>query len=282
MNMQSREVVSKRTKHSSSAAAHNKHLIKQEENEDIFSNLHNDLITKIISLIPDVRAAKRMCILSKRWNYIWKILPIFYFVMPFLLYNKQENEFYEEIDSYDSSPNKQVKKFNDSVDKALALRHGKPIQKFFLCLSKDFDCNRVLNWLRIITRCQVQQLELRLAANLSHYSVKIYWNILNNCNNLTELTLKGKFVLDVPESNGMLFPLLKNIYLISIVYSNENTLGNLISLCPVLEELLVKNVSVEDNHFDTFKISSVSLKRITILCINNVTNHFVIIDAPNL
>ncbi|XP_071719321.1 putative FBD-associated F-box protein At5g50270 [Rutidosis leptorrhynchoides] len=288
MNARSGKVVSKRPKHSSTAAAtHNKNLIKNEEKEDIFSKLPDELFTNIISLIPDARDAKRTCILSKRWNYIWEFLPILCFVMPFLRYNKQENEFYYDFTRCNLLPNEQVlQKFNDSVDKALALRNSKPIQKFFLCLSKDFDYSRVLNWLRIVISCLVQQLELILAASTSGYCVRFYWGILKNCDNLIELTLNGKFVLDVPESNGVLFPSLKKLILMYIIYSGENTFVNVISQCPVLEELIVKKLYYQGNDLiETFKVSSASLKSLSLSLIDydsQVMVHDVFIDAPNL
>ncbi|XP_071719336.1 F-box/LRR-repeat protein At3g59190-like [Rutidosis leptorrhynchoides] len=300
MNLRSGNVVSKRPKHSSSAAAHN-NVIKQEEKKNFFNKLPDDLITKIISLISDARDAKRTCILSKRWNYI--CASILYFVMPFLRYNKKMNEFFYYSNKSVSSSKKQVKKFHDSVDKVLALRHGMPIQKFFLCLSIDYDSNCVLNLLRTVNHFPVQQLELRLAA---YYEFMFYWNILEKFNTLIELTLNGKFLLDVRECDSVLFPSLKKLNLIYVVYASEHTLMNLISQCPVLEELSVKkhfywninylknnylknndleNNDLENNYLETFKVSSVSLKRLSLSLIDYnsaVMVHEVFVDAPNL
>ncbi|XP_071719331.1 F-box/LRR-repeat protein At3g59190-like [Rutidosis leptorrhynchoides] len=236
--------MSKRPKHSSTDAD-NKIVIKQEEEkEDFFNKLPDDLLTKIISCIPDARDAKR---------------------------------------TSTSSSNIKVKKFHDSVDKALALRQGMPIQKFVLCfMDEHCDYSRLNNWLRTLVCCLVQQLELNLVTSSMH-GVSARINILKNCNTLIELTLRGKFVLDMPESNGVLFPSLKKLNLHFIVYYSE-PLMKLISQCPVLEELFVENrIESYYERLNTFKVFSTSLKRLRMSFINIfLRNPNVVINAPNL
>lgn len=270
----------KKRKHSS--AADNRNEIKKLEEEDIISKLPDELLIKILSSLPDAEA-KRTCILSNRWKHIWAFLPNLYFVMPFSSYNKQDNEYYEDIDSLEYSSTEKVRKarkFHNSVDQALALRHGLPIQKFFLYCSEDCDYERVRDSLRTIVRCKIQQLELRMPSN-----ARFCCDILKNCDTLIELTLEGQFVLDVPKSNDVLFPCLKKLNLISILYSSEHTLVNVVSGCPVLEELFVKNHFLwQGDYLQTYKVSSASLKRLRISftyeC--SVRTHNVAIDAPNL
>ncbi|XP_071719326.1 putative F-box/FBD/LRR-repeat protein At5g52460 [Rutidosis leptorrhynchoides] len=172
---------------------------------------------------------------------------------PFIRYNKRAKLFYPNSYRSTSSSNIKVKEFHDSVDKALALHQGMPIQKFVLCfMDEHCDYSRLNNWLRTIVCCLVQQLELNLVTSSMH-GVSARINILKNCNTLIELTLRGKFVLDMPESKGVLFPSLKKLNLHFIVYYSE-PLMKLISQCPVLEELFVENrIESYYERLNTFK-----------------------------
>ncbi|PWA80047.1 F-box/RNI-like/FBD-like domains-containing protein [Artemisia annua] len=89
--------------------------------------------------------------------------------------------------------------------------------------------------------------------------IRFCWPLFKTCETLVALTLKGKFVLDVP--GDVLFPCLKKIDLVSIVYSCDKSLTNLISGCPKLEELNVERL-IRDDNLEIFKVSSPFLKRL--------------------
>ncbi|GJZ32252.1 hypothetical protein Tco_0577688 [Tanacetum coccineum] len=94
-------------------------------------------------------------------------------------------------------------KYYDSVDQTLALRNDMPIRRFVLDCSKTCDYTRVYDLVSIVVQCKVQQLELRFLDDGNW--VRLCWDLFKTCNTLVELTLKGEFVLDVPE-NELLFP----------------------------------------------------------------------------
>ncbi|KAL7618008.1 hypothetical protein Lser_V15G02147 [Lactuca serriola] len=233
-----------------------------KEEQDIISTLPDALLTHILSFLPEADA-NRTRILSNRWKDIWAFLPNLRFVMPFCRSAEE------------------VKKFHDSVDQVIAVRGVMRTNRFYLYCSKNCDYNRVYEWLCAVVKFKVQEIELRFPAD--RFRVKFCWNLFRSCNALVVLTLRGEFVLDVPEDE-LLFPCLKKINLVSIVYSGDQSLTNLISGCPVLEELFVeRQVIGSSDNLEVFKVSSPSLKRLRIsfsLCVHG--DYKAVIDAPNL
>ncbi|GJZ51237.1 hypothetical protein Tco_0605752 [Tanacetum coccineum] len=121
----------------------------------------------------------------------YAFLPYLHFVLPSRLSNNEFNKYY------------------DSVDQTLALRNNMPIQRFVLDCSKTCDC--AYDLVTIVVQCKVQQRELRFLDDGNW--VRLCWDLFKTCNTLVELTLKGEFVLDVPE-NELLFPRLNKMDLV--------------------------------------------------------------------
>ncbi|GKB77684.1 F-box/RNI-like/FBD-like domains-containing protein [Tanacetum coccineum] len=195
-----------------------------------------------------------------RWKNLYAFLPNLSFVIPYYLTLEQTNKFY------------------DFVDQTLAIRGDVPIQSFYLNCEYKCDYDRVYDLLcTLVGHFRLQQLVLIFPND--RFKVRFCWDLFRTCDTLVELTLDGYFVLDVPEYE-VLFPCLKKISLVSLMYSGDHSLTNLVSGCPVLDEL-----SVERN-FDrmvTFKVSSVSLKRLRITFTKFSSGDYkVAVDAPNL
>ncbi|XP_076960764.1 F-box/LRR-repeat protein 13-like [Bidens hawaiensis] len=231
---------------------------------DLISRLHDALLIQIMSLLP-LPDAQRTQILSKRWKNLWALLPILHLVMPFCWTAEEIN------------------RFHDLVDQALDLRGNMPIQRFYLCCSKNCSYDRVSGWLRKVVQCKVQELELRFPAD--RFTVRFCWDLFKTCTTLVSLTLRGEFVLNVPHEAEMLFPGLKKVNLISIVYCCNKCFKNLICGCLVLEELFVERQLLNGlfDNMDTFEVISTSLKTLRVsfaLCVNEILR--VAISAPNL
>ncbi|XP_071740593.1 putative F-box/LRR-repeat protein At3g58880 [Rutidosis leptorrhynchoides] len=176
---------------------------------DIISQLPDELLIRILSLLPAADAT-RSCILSNRWKHLWAFLPNLYFVMP---------KFKE-----------QANKFNDSVDQILALRGGMPIQKFFPQFSYYGNTTYLVNkWLRIVTQCKVEELDFRFGGSINDI---YFWNCFRN---------KSSGVLVKPEVE-IIFTCFKKLNLQRISCIDTNSLTNLLSRCPVLEELCVDRI----------------------------------------
>ncbi|KAI3738410.1 hypothetical protein L2E82_28440 [Cichorium intybus] len=226
--------------------------------EDMISTLPDALLTQILLFLPEADV-KQTRFLSNRWKDIWAFLPNLRLIMPSL--------------------SEEAKKFENFVDQTLALRDGMPIEEFYLYCSETCDYDSAYDWLCTVVKSKVQKLQLRFPHN--RLKVKLCWNLFRTCDTLVELTLQGEFVLDVPRAE-LHFPCLKKINLVSIAYSEDEALMNLISGCPVLEELFVeREVNGKFDNLKMFKVASHSLKRLRIWFWRCV-NFNVVIDAPNL
>ncbi|KAJ9559031.1 hypothetical protein OSB04_013645 [Centaurea solstitialis] len=264
MNLRSRKIQIKQPKQTPqiNRFAEINYEEEEQQEEDIISKLPDALLTHILSLLPD-SDANRTRILSNRWRNLWMFLPNLHFVMPFCWSVGEVN------------------KFHDSVDTALSIRGGMPVDRFYLYCSKNCDYDRVYGWICSVVRWRVGEIELRFPAD--RFRVRFCWSLFRTCKTLVSLILRGEFVLDVPRDE-LLFPCLKRIDLVSIVYAGDETIVNLVSGCPVLEELFVeRQVIGRFDNVQTFKVSSASLKRLRIsfaLCV--LGNYRVVIDAPKL
>ncbi|XP_071740600.1 F-box protein At4g22280-like [Rutidosis leptorrhynchoides] len=257
-----------------SCAANNRHEImkKQRKEIDMISELPDELLIRILSLLPDADAT-RSRILSNRWKHLWAFLPNLHFVMPPFI--------------------EQVNKFNDSVDQILALRIGFPIRKLFLQCSYDgdnyrfnnsfsivsrykVDC-RVYNWFSIVSQCKVEEIEYRFLAD-DTYDVKFHWNLSITFNTLTKLTLKG-VVLGAP-IDEIPFPCLKTLILQCTEHYDTHWLMSLISRCPVLEELCLDWPRLTCKA-GIVKLCSRSMRRLTIKR-SKFKDQELVIDAPKL
>ncbi|KAI7733681.1 hypothetical protein M8C21_018659 [Ambrosia artemisiifolia] len=234
------------------------------ETDHHLTKLHDSLIIQILSFLPEPDAT-RTRILSKRLHHLYSFLPNLHFVMPFCWTLQQNNT------------------FHDSVDQTLSVRDRTPINKFYLYCSKNCNYDRVHTWLcNIIVKCKVQEIELRFPND--RFNVKFCWDLFRSCGSLVSLTLRGEFVLNVPDGCDVLFPCLKRMNLVSIVYAGDDCFKNLVSGCPVLEELFVERqlIGEFDNMVRCVVVSS-SLKRLVLSFALYVSGDFrVVIDARKL
>ncbi|KAK9058760.1 hypothetical protein SSX86_023603 [Deinandra increscens subsp. villosa] len=238
-----------------------------EIKQDFITELHDSILIRILSLLPGADA-NRTRLLSSKWKHRWKdlrlFLPNLHFVMPIC------------------SSIEEINKFHDSVDQTLALRNGMPIKTFYLQCSKNCNYKRVYDSICKAVKCEIQELELGFPAE--KFIVMFCWHLFKTCSSLVSLTLRGEFVLHVPEDSKLLFPWLKKLNLVSIVYLSDQSFVNLISGCPVLEELCVERQLVGE--FDNIKmmvIDSPSLKRLRLSFRLSSDRAFgALIDAPKL
>ncbi|KAK2976641.1 hypothetical protein RJ640_024175 [Escallonia rubra] len=205
--------------------------------EDRISNLPDAVLTHIISLLPPKEAVKTRLV-STRWKYIWTTLPTLRFEMP-------------RVDK---------KPFMEFVEKTLNLRNGMPFQRFSIHCSENNIYDRIYASLCNVVKGGVQELDLRFCDGSKN--VRLPWDALMTCRTLVCLRLGHAFVLDVPAE--VCFPCLKVLHLRSVVYANDTSLQNLLSGCPVLEELYLRRYLFEkvDNLRRTDYVSVPSLKRL--------------------
>ncbi|GJX98596.1 F-box/RNI-like superfamily protein [Tanacetum coccineum] len=232
-----------------------------EINEDRITRLPDDVLIKILGLLPESEA-NRTRILSYKWTEICAFLPNLRFVMPSCVSIQQAN------------------KFHSFVDKTLAIRGPEPIKRFSISYSEGCNYRRAYALLcTLVGQYKVQEIELMFPDD-HRKRIKFCWPLFKTYKALVALTLKGKFVLDVP--GYVLFPCLKKMDLFSIVYSCDKSFSNLITGCPELEELYVERLIGDDN-LKIFKFSSPFLKRLCINSTRGATRVLVVdIDAPKM
>ncbi|GJY74345.1 F-box/RNI-like/FBD-like domains-containing protein [Tanacetum coccineum] len=232
-----------------------------EINEDRITRLPEDVLIKILCLLPESEA-NRTRILSYKWTEICAFLPNLRFVMLSCVSIQQAN------------------KFHSFVDKTLAIRGPEPIKRFSISYSEGCNYRRAYALLcTLVGQYKVQEIELMFPDD-HRKRIKFCWPLFKTYKALVALTLKGKFVLDVP--GDVLFPCLKKMDLFSIVYSCDKSFSNLITGCPELEELYVERLIGDDN-LKIFKFSSPFLKRLCINSTRGATRVLVVdIDAPKM
>ncbi|KAK3000357.1 hypothetical protein RJ639_021394 [Escallonia herrerae] len=157
-------------------------------------------------------------------------------------------------------PRVDKKPFMEFVEKTLNLRNGMPFQRFSIHCSENNIYDRIYASLCNVVKGGVQELDLRFCDGSKN--VTLPWDALMTCRTLVCLRLGHAFVLDVPAE--VCFPCLKVLHLRSVVYASDTSLQNLLSGCPVLEELYLRRYLFEkvDNLRRTDYVSVPSLKRL--------------------
>ncbi|XP_010451164.1 PREDICTED: F-box protein At4g27050-like [Camelina sativa] len=230
---------------------------------DLISNLPDDVLGKILSLVPTKLAASTS-VLSKRWRNLLPLVDTLDFDESMLFY-----------------PNKKVgnvkatNHFSDFVDKTLALLSNSPrIKKCSLICDCDYekDESRINRWIRTVLDRGC--LELNLA---SRYRICIDSQLFTS-NTLVKLTISDAFY---PQGSlplgGVFFPALKTLTLLSVSFSTRDMHKFFIHGCPALEEIFidvwmlylsspnVKRVTITSDFDDTFHLRSIKLKTASLL-----------------
>ncbi|XP_058226177.1 F-box protein At4g09920-like [Rhododendron vialii] len=126
--------------------------------EDRISQLPNDILVNILSLLNSVEAAGT-CVLSKRWQYVWTHVTALNFYSPKKLRAIEKASkcvTYVRTDEY-----------IDMVNRFIQLHQGSHITEFkvfFFMTGREFRCN-VDEWFSVAIRKSVQRLDLNLGGS---------------------------------------------------------------------------------------------------------------------
>nr|VDC62633.1 unnamed protein product [Brassica rapa] len=183
---------------------------------DRISGLSDELLVKILLFVP-TKVAVSTSILSKRWEYLWMWLPR-------LEYGHKDC----------SEP--ESKRLQCFLDRNLPLHRAPVIESFHLELDNSvFKPENIKMCVVNAVYHSVRELEIVYES----YSAKpnILPSNLYTCISLVILKLDGEILLDVPRMVSL--PSLKTMKLQKVRYFNEEILQQLLSSCPVLEDLVV-------------------------------------------
>ncbi|KAL1217413.1 putative FBD-associated F-box protein [Cardamine amara subsp. amara] len=208
-------------------------------NRDKISQLPDDLLFKILSLIP-IRDAMSRCLLSKRWKLVWKMMPTLDF---------DENS-YRNIGSLG---------FEEFFRTSLHSHEARVLTSLNLKLSqhyRDAECQFLLIIRHIL-------LEITIHSSSVSCSPVRFPRYLNIYKTLVVMKLQGRLVVEV-SFPPVCFQSLKSLHLLRVNYRRLECLTSLLSACPILEDLFIERAGGDDG-IKLFNISVPSLRRLSIL-----------------
>ncbi|KAG7543790.1 F-box domain [Arabidopsis thaliana x Arabidopsis arenosa] len=229
--------------------------IKKYLDMDKISGLHDDLLVKILSFLP-TEVAVSTCVLSKRWEFLWMWLPNLEFVSTII-------------------PRPGLMEF---IDRKLPIHRAPVIER--LCLHLIWKCwhshigpKDIKRWIEIAVSRYVRKLEIAY-----HLRKDILPSSLFTCKSLVTFNLKWVALIDVPSM--VYLPSLKTLELQTMSVVDEKSLQQILSGCPVLQDLSV-NFFYTDN-LREFTITIPSLKSLSLFFPSNRNLNRYEINTPSL
>ncbi|KAL0743983.1 hypothetical protein Bca4012_085496 [Brassica carinata] len=223
---------------------------------DRISELHDDLLLKILSQVPTKNAVTTM-VLSKRWGLVWTMAPK-------LEYNDTSKEGEKSVWCL---INKSLQLHNALVLESLRIHVNHQFSKAAdvrKCVSYAVDhCVRELS-LQITSRSEIVLLPPKVYVSKT----------------LVTLTLAGhRLVVDVPSLPFL--PSLQTLILICVMYKDQNSHVRLLENCPALRHLDVLR-DMSDN-VSRFIVKVPSLNRFTYMQTRlRDSGTFLVLDSPGL
>lgn len=203
-------------------------------NADRISELPEALLVHILSLLPTTKHVIVTSVLSKGWRSLWKMVPRLVF----------------------ASPNQ---KYEDNVISTSLVSHEAPVLESLRLRLVRHDymyIGDIRAWLGIAFARHVRELVLDV-----NFRVSFPGSMFCSASSLETLILKNSIHVDVPCPVSM--KSLKTLHLKDVTYKDDESVRNLLSGCPSLEDLQVdRGYSIHDAKI--FIIAAPSLKRLSI------------------
>ncbi|OAO96748.1 hypothetical protein AXX17_AT4G00190 [Arabidopsis thaliana] len=209
--------------------------------KDRISELPDALLIKILSFLP-TKIVVATSVFSKQWRPLWKLVPNLEF----------DSEDYDDKEEYT---------FSEIVCKSF-LSHKAPVLESFRLEfeSEKVDPVDIGLWVGIAFSRHLRELVL-VAADTGTGTAFKFPSSLCTCNTLETLRLVLLILVDI--SSPVVMKSLRTLHLELVSYKDESSIRNLLSGCPILEELLV--IRGEDSDIEVFTVDEVpSLQRLTI------------------
>ncbi|KAJ8435925.1 hypothetical protein Cgig2_013272 [Carnegiea gigantea] len=203
-----------------------------ERGVDRISDLPDHILCHILSFLP-TKFAVASSILATRWRYLWASIPIVD------IDTRQHREIYP-IFNINMSRRSDIT-FQNFVSRILLLNGTSHIQKFRLIYDCRHNPGTIQTWFDVAITHNIQELELDLFSSVRGELVKLPRKLFTS-NSLVVLKL-SRMPLGVPSL--VCLPRLKILELRRITYSDDKCIQNLLSGCPVLQDLVVEETARE-------------------------------------
>ncbi|XP_073128558.1 F-box/LRR-repeat protein At4g14103-like isoform X1 [Henckelia pumila] len=197
--------------------------------EDIISNLPDNIISHILSLLP-AKDALRTCVLSKEWEYKWTCI-----------YNVD----IDETRRFSRKRARQKSAVN-FIDRILLLAPIPTIKTFRLTCLYKYSPSRLLTWLTAVLMRNAEHVEI----NYDREGV-VLPRCLFHCTSLMILKLQLPCTLRLPPDNW--FSNIKILHLARVQFINERVSNTPTFDFPVMERLQLDNCK-------WFKVNMVEIK----------------------
>ncbi|KAL0725858.1 hypothetical protein Bca4012_040457 [Brassica carinata] len=227
--------------------------------EDMIGQLDENLILEILSLVP-IKTAVSTSVLSKEWQSRWKSVP--------------------KLNFYSEDYQSELQTFSQTVHKSLLSYEPKVLESFHLSFGSDkADAVDVVHWIKTAFALNLRTLVLEFLLEPFEVDYFVFTSSLCTCDTLVTLKLGSLILVDIPAPGSM--KSLKTLHLILAFYTNDESICNLLSGCPRLEELVVERTYESTVKFFTIKVPS--LQRLRIYD-DNFHGEFAgyVIDVPSL
>ncbi|CAI9088471.1 OLC1v1022805C1 [Oldenlandia corymbosa var. corymbosa] len=215
--------------------------------QDRISDLPDALLCHVLSFLP-IKSAAKTSILSKRWKDLWVSVDVLDLDI------NLRADFKGDWSSFEDIAKSQKERFISFVDRLFAVRGNTSIRKFKL-ISDQVDPESLNNWMGIMPG--VEELDLCLWC----FGGELRWSNLLLGKSLKAMKLEGHMVINIPSS--LSFPSLEILHLDTVDYVDDTSITNLLSGCPVLEDLTIRRSFAWD-YITNFVISVPSVKSIIV------------------
>ncbi|MBA0803853.1 hypothetical protein Gohar_014020 [Gossypium harknessii] len=232
-----------------------------DEEQDRISNLSDDVLAHILSFL-ELRDAFKTMILSKRWEKVWTLTH------SINLNNKSCVRRFDQRLSLD----KEIRRRTTFINFINGVLFGDnmifPVKAFTLSYYfgyADFIRHRhspyLIKWVDAVSTNDLEKFDFSISIDCT-FPVLNMPPTLFQCQNLVTLSLESinrvLICFDVLETACLLS--LKYLRLVKVRFEEENTLKNLLSGCPVLEELYMEPGDTGFKSIPHFYFISPSLK----------------------
>ncbi|CAA7045377.1 unnamed protein product [Microthlaspi erraticum] len=229
------------------------------------SQFPDHILLKVLSFLP-TKVAASTSVLSKRWEFLWMWLPK-------LDYDSRDCTKYQ---SY---------KLRAFIEFSLPLHRAPVIESLRLNFStapgypKSFNALHIEKWVLIaVSRC-VRELSLEFYP-LNTQPV-VLPSSLYICKSLVTLELTDNIMVVVPRVARL--PSLKTLILRRVWYSDAKSLGQILSISPLLEDLVVER-NQDNDKINPLALSVIvpSLQRLTLNIAIGSSFDGLVINTPSL